>query len=470
MSEYEQDLSSVERAIMYRHVVIAVFCLPVYMAEPVLAGLILGPYVMWMVFAAKPALLLPLMIHMIHGSQQRYLALLACFIYSLLHVEAIARRKMLMPFILYLLSLPFFIWYTVMRYRVFGGGIGAGGTFEGLGYYFGISAFFWGLVAVRRIPPIVMRGFVMLCFINIVTHFLFFMKIPFTRFLFWSLPFLVALAFWNAFISPHVGARSWGVMGSIALLVLLLGFLGMGEMPTTFTILGNVMLSVIVLVFAKFAPKMLWLLAPVVVLPLLTIWMFHTIDSWYVNERGRGSSIAYNDIQVRDLESLRYKLFRKTMTDRAPVWYASWDAVKKQFERDPIWVDVEQTFGDYSFTDNLGRAREVTMELAAHNMLLEMMRLYGLYGGLGIYLLYLIIPSMRKVRESLRRHIATPYAPILACCIGHIIIGGQTGQYPISPQFTIYLFGLMGVCVGRLTEKDAIRYYPLLDEYRGGIR
>lgn len=466
--QYEPDLSRVERAMMYRHVVFAILCVPLYMVSPTLFGLLIGPYVMWMIFSAKPALLLPLMIHMIHGSQQRYLALLACFLYSLLHIESMSRRRILLPFLLYLLSLPFFIWYTIMRYRLFGGGIGSGGTFEGLGYYLGLSAFFWGFLAIGRIPPTVMKGFIVLCFVNLVVHFLFFLSIPYTRFLFWTSTYLVVFLFWFIFQKGKQQFLRLGFMGGGAFVIMMLGFIGFGEMGTTFTLIATVCLSVLYLLIAKHFSRLLCLVTPVLLLPLFTIWMFNTMDKWYIYERGHGSSISYSEIKVRDWESLKYKLFRKTMTDRAPVWYASWQAVQKQFERDPIWVDVMPTFGEFIVDGNMNKeSREVTLEIAAHNMLLEMLRLYGLWGGLGIYLVFIILPSMRIIRDSLRRHIATPYAPILACCVAHIVIGGQTGQYPISPQFTFYLFGLMGICAGHkfVLRTNTMERMPYIETY-----
>lgn len=442
--QYEPDLTREERALMQRHVVIAILCCPIYMISPVLFGLLMGPYVMWMVFAAKPALLLPLMIHMMYGSQQRYLALFACFLYSLAHIDSMSRRKILLPFIIYLSALPFFIWYTVVRYRLYGGGIGAGGTFEGLGYYFGISAFFWGFLAIGRMQPTVFKGFVVICFVDFVIHFLFFMSIPFTRFLFWSFPFLIILAFWAMLQKVRKWKYSWGLMGICTFAIMILGFFGVSDIRITFTIVGITGLGIVYMIMAKYAPRVLWLLSPCLILSLLTVWMFHTMNKWYVNERGHGSSISYNEIVIRDMESFRYKLFRKTMTDRAPLWYASWDAIKQQFARHPIWVDVEAPVGEYTLDDG----RTTAIRLSAHNMLLEMLRLYGAWGGLVLYLVFVIIPSMKIIRDSLRYHAATPYAPILACCLAHIVVGGQTGQYPISPQFTIYLFGLMGVCAG----------------------
>ena len=448
------DLNATARAQMIRHTLVALACVPLYIVAPALFGLAVAPYVIWMVFRGRPEMLVPLMIHMLHGSQQRYIILASCFIYSIAHIEVLFRRKLGGVFFLYLCSLPFFIWYTIERYRTFGGGIGAGGTFEGIGYYFGISTFFWGMLAIGRLPAYVAKGMLWLCFGVVILHFAFFMVLPFTRFLFWGLPFLTVFAFWLWLQKRNRKFAKLQWLGIVTGVIMIVGFMGFSSMRITFTLLGTVAVGMLVLVVAKYFRGMFWLLKPIVVLPLLTLWMFFTINRWEKEGKGYVDNTAYSDIKVRDWDSFKYKLFRKTMTDRAPVWYASWDAVRKQFDRDPVWVDVMPIYGSIDLEGDLYRGgREVTVALAAHNMLLEMLRLYGAWGGLGIYLVFLIVSSLGIIKTRLALDIATPCAPILACCVAHVIVGGQTGQYPITPQFSFYLFGLMGVCVGKTVNK-----------------
>lgn len=437
-----EGMTPLQRKAMVMHTIIAIFCIPFYSVMPALFGLVVSPYIMWMILSPKQEYLLALVIHFLYGSQQRYLALLAAFVYCIFHIDMLLRRRVLFVFLLYLCSFPFFIWYTVLRYKAFGGGIGMGGTFEGLGYYFGMSYFFWAVAAFGRMKRDVVLGVVTTSGIFVIIFFFGQCGLNFTRFVFWAYPLMPPFCLWM-FMKKGTSKRHKRVFALVFIcsFMLLLGLLSIGGYSVTFTLMGSSAFACLLIFVARKLPKLIWLVTPLVLLPLLTLRMFSTMRYWEDNVRGNGDNIVYEDIKIRDWESLKYKLYRKTMTDRAPIWTAAWDAVKQQFEKDPVFVDVYAIYGDVDLGD-----RKNTIAISAHNMFLEMLRLYGLWGGLGIYVVYLILGSLPFTVKAHTILKDTPLAPILACCIAHIVVGGQTGQYPITTNFTFYLFGLLGCC------------------------
>ena len=152
--------------------------------------------------------------------------------------------------------------------------------------------------------------------------------------------------------------------------------------------------------------------------------------------------------------------------DRAPLWTAAWDAVEQQFKKNPIFVDVVPIAGTLSSGD-----RTVEIDLMAHNISLLLLQEYGLWGGCGLYLVYLMIFCRKEIRECISKSFNTCYAPIGAACLGHAIMGGFAGQYVMNVEFSFLLYSMLGCvfyqcyCV-RVEQMKANRNaYPVAYQY-----
>lgn len=438
------------------HTLFALACVPVYMSPYyALFGLLTGTALLYFIFRPRSEYLLPLMIHTMWGSQQRYIMLAGCFLYALVHFNRLRQYKLQGIFVVYLLVLPFFIWHTWKRYVWFGGGIGAGGTFLSMSYYLAFAPFFWGVIACLRITremfvASIIVGF--LVFINFALH------LPFTRMIFWSADFMPVFLLWVALNSHFRKYFIDCIIAVICLVGLFLGFTGKINLYVSFTQVGVMALGVVFVIFAKWRGGLLRVIRPIFFFVATILLTFYTISSF--EEKGRQVQLQYeryDDIKATSIDAIREKLLLKIFNDRAPLWAASWDSIMQQAKKDPIWVATDRTVG-IIFADD---GRIVEVDLMAHNILLLLLQDYGWYGGLGLYLIYIALFTRKETHEIILKDNQSYYSLIGALCFAHGIIGGYTGQYVMTWEFSFILYGFLG-CV-------FVRYYRL-NEARYQIR
>lgn len=456
-------LSRQELKSMWSGVIIAVMCMPIYMSPlSTLFGLLVSPYLAVLVFRANRASLLPLILHTLWGSQQRYLLGFFCLIYCFLHFDILIKRKVIGLYIGYLLTLPFFIWYTWQRYKTFGGGIGAGGTFNGLGYYLAFAPFFW---AVASRMSITKESFLGMCWAALIFIIAQVAHIPHSRFIAWAMNLMPVLLVWiwmNRFRCSSK-LRVIAIAGCVSFVFAFVGLLGFCRI--TFTQIGVVGIAYGYLFLSKYFKN-----GVKVVTPLL-IFAF----TWYLTSYGianrekmRASfdrTESYEELSMTNVNSLKEKLLRKAFDDRAPLWTAAWDGICRQYAKDPVWVDPLPIAGE---VETGGRKQEI--RLMAHNIALLLLQEFGLYGGLFCYLIYITLFSKKELRIGMTQDFSSPYAVITACCIGHAIMGGWTGQYVMNIEFSFVLFGLLGCAYGHyydLKERRKMNNYayPVAYQY-----
>jgi len=109
------DYSIQEKRSLLLHTVVALLCVPLYMLGPTLIAYVLTPYLIWMIFRGHSVYYIPLMVHTFLGSQQRTIMLMGCFLYVCLHYAELKRYRLGLLFFLYLLGLPFYVWFTIKR-------------------------------------------------------------------------------------------------------------------------------------------------------------------------------------------------------------------------------------------------------------------------------------------------------------------------------------------------------------------
>ena len=128
------------------------------------------------------------------------------------------------------------------------------------------------------------------------------------------------------------------------------------------------------------------------------------------------------------------------------------DAVKQQISKSWFFVDPRSVAGEIYRDDGM----KVMIELQAHNMFLEALRLYGIFGGGGILITFFLLAAQKRIRKS-AANFKMPHAPVAAAAIGHLVFGYWGGQYLMISAFSFTLYSLIGVCYRNQLEIDKLQ-------------
>lgn len=468
INEREVDFTPAERTRFWACFWFAVVSLLVYQVPVIgtLYGLLTGPFLMYMIFKGSPVYLLPLFVHFCYGRQQLYFIVFACFLYCLVNTHRITQKGLFFPWLLYLALSPFFIWYTWERYRLFGGIFAVGGTLEGFGYYWSLAPFFWAAIVVKRLPKTFFDGLFWFSFalfmVYAVTSYLP-ASFRYTRFLMLAESYAPIYVFWSLVRKERIDKVkfAFALMGS---LVYATGLLRIFGPKITFTQVGHCIVAMFYLFFACRRGKWIVRLAtPLLWLVLSTVLVFHTISTYYDrrNDTYASGFVYDNEAEVESvgmfLENMRFK----ALNDRGSVWTASWDSIRQQMKKSAVWVPPIAIFGEIQSDEGL--SREIGIQ--AHNMLLELWRQYGAYGGLGLFACFAMIVSLKRLRVGLCENAGNEYGLLVAMCFGQAIATAHTGQYILNLEFGFFLFSLLGACYGMFTTRRWGYGYPVAYQY-----
>ena len=272
------DYSAQERRSLLLHTAVALLCVPLYMLGPTLIAYVLTPYLIWMIFRGHSLYYIPLMIHTFLGSQQRTIMLMGCFLYVCMHCAELKRYRLGLLFFLYLLGLPFYIWFTIKRYQY----QGVGGMFEGLGCYLTYAAFFWGSLTGGTVRKSL---FTYLFWLSIVWvgEFCFGFLEP-SRFYHWAIPCVLTISFWSLLKRGSTVPRIVTAFSMCAGVLALASFFRYFAHTATFTQIGVGMLACAYLALYRWLPRLKFLLNPLVVFAVLFFSLFSTMAKFEINE------------------------------------------------------------------------------------------------------------------------------------------------------------------------------------------
>ncbi len=439
----------------FMHTAIALMCWPLYWMSPWIFGVAVSPYIIFLVLRPRQEYLLPLILHTWYGSQQRYAMLLACFIFAISHFRHLQMIKLHIIFFIYLLFAPFFIWYTGARISAFHSLV-TGGVYEGMSYYLSFAPFFWAAIVFRRLSKKFFSWLMIFSLLIVVRGFFFSSSddaglltgrtiFSYSRFHSWASVYLFVVCVWAFATKQKIHVKLISLIGSI---LFILGFLHIGQSLTPFHLAGAASLGVLILLCSFIRKKYPAFLHPWLLLIVATVTVFWAIKQ-YEQRRLVFDRVNYEKINVRNWSDFVLRLENKLYGDRAPVWTASLDAVRQQIHKSWLFVDPHPVVGELYRDDGL----VVRVELQAHNMLLEAVRLYGIYGGCGLLLTFILITGLNSFRNS-AADIHSDYAPVAAAAIGHVIFGYWGGQYLMIPAFSFTLYSLIGVCYRNQYDKQ----------------
>lgn len=457
--------SPIERRRFLFHTTIAVCCLPLYYLFPIRFGLLMMPYLLFMGLVPKNEYLLPVILHMLYGSQQRYAFILGCFIYVLIHCFELRRYSLHWLYVFYMALLPYFLWYFWQKLHMprFVDGVGQyiGGLFSHLLF----SVAFWGAIVVKKTGRPVFRGLVLMSLILVLlmaligggasidrgdgegaTH------TVYSFVCFFAISFLAAscAALFSKRTHGYVFEKFCALIGCV---VLALGFFHITKFPLSFTGLGLALLSIaMVWLVAKCRKKTVLILTP---LPLFIISNVIVLSSNRFVDKYRGlykNEGEYREMSMTSVDSVLKKLQRKAVDDRASIWAGTIRYIRDDVMRSPIWLKPVP-YMEVEMETGAGNKYIAKMVMASHNVMLNLVRNYGFYGGVGLYLVFVWFACRKKNREYLVFPLECPTLSIMAACLAQSIIGGHTGHYPTGSIVGPVIFCCYGACWGEL------RYY-----------
>lgn len=431
------------------------------------SGLVLMPYVLYMVFKPRSIYLLPLIIILAYSSPLRIVFCAGCFLYVMFHITELRRYKLLGAWLFYLCLAPFFIWYFHARLKMprFVGGVGE--LTSGFGTYFMMACAFWAAIGIKQLGRTFYSGILYWSLFQIVHMSLLGSgamddtaaatrsgNILFCRQSFLSIA-IVCGSWLYCLLNKQMRQTKFAFISFVGVFLLGVDFLGLLRYKLTFTGLGLMLATGFFVVMAKKFKRMCLHLNPMVFFAMSIAIVLYS-DSLVEKYGGINANAGrYEDLQNTSIEAIFTKLQMKAIDDRASIWNINLSSIRRQMKIDPIWIDVTPVAQGIIYLEDRGY-QEVTTVMSPHNTMLYLLRNYGFYGGAGLYLLYLWFFCRKENRRILVNLSGSPVCVILASCLAQGIVGGHTGHYPMILTFGPVLFSLMGACWRNGYEMDRV--------------
>ena len=221
------------------------------------------------------------------------------------------------------------------------------------------------------------------------------------------------------------------------------------EPGITFTQLSCMIFGSMLLFVAVRMKSLLFVFMPAAILILSNFYVWGSASrSEDYQFSTMGDSTTYQEIQIKDAGSFLKRLKMKALGDRAGVWAASVESIKKIWHNYPVWIPPEADVMQYTLFTAHGTV-QVDTDLAAHNTFLHCLRGFGFYGGLVIYLVFLMLLGFKDRLSFIVSSLPSEYAVCAASCLAQGVCSGITGQYCILIQFGFVIWGILGLCHAR---------------------
>jgi hypothetical protein len=423
-----------QQTILWSNVIIAILCIPGYIYLDTWFRLIIAPFIIFMIWSKRSIYLPGLIIHNFSESTISYIILSTCFLLTIYHYKLWLGYKLRLIFFLAIIPLPILLWQCIYRYYELS--IGFSLSFVPIMFYFGLFPFFYGILIAERISKstwtaiYLVLGFALLLDMSNIF-------VSTIRIIFFSLPALITIL-----IVPRFGGGT-RIKNSLKIFgVLVLLFYSIVYGSTTFTILGTIGYSILLVLIRKLKFNKVtylltskWALAISILAVIIIInnegkYSFSGIKSQQINPKV--------DWKISSFADFKQRIASKTFEDRAPIWLGAWKSVMR---KENILPPIKKSTFKVSYTSG----HIVDINFGAHNIYLEILRNYGLVLGTIICLAYIFI--LIKTGKILTLRQVNPYLISTTSTIIAIgIIGGMTGVYPLLSSFSLLMFGLAGIC------------------------
>jgi len=415
------------------NIIFAIVCMPLFSFGGEIFKYAVLPYVAYMIFSRNPDYLPSLIIFTIPGNVITVAILLLSFIVTLYKIKMFKNSSIKFYLYLALIPTPYLIINTI--YRIIYVNKSIIDELVYLSMFFGLFSFFYFYILTRegRIKLNHIIIILALLFVIILLNFLYPEDDP-IRYIFYSFP--LAGCFIFSVRNSHFSKFDSAI--KLTSLIAFLYFLYVVN-HQTFTLLLSAIIS-LHLIYLYHTQKVKSLKIYTSYLPFILSFFFvfyaMTNAEIYSVDVNQKQDVEYSTLSLDDVGAFKNRLLNKAFDDRAPLW----NAVYLQILNNPHFLPPEN-IEEYTLTTTEGFESETN--LPAHNLFLELIRVYGLLFGIiasFVYINFIVSASKLLLIKELNPIIIALLSVFLA--IG--IAGSTTGQYPLLLTFSFMFLGLGG--------------------------
>lgn len=415
------------------NIIFAIVCIPLFSLGGEIFKYAILPYIAYMVFSRNPDYLPSLIIFMIPGNVITVTILLLSFIVTLYKIKIFKNSNIKFYLYLTLLPTPYLIINSIYRIIYVNKSI-----IEELVYlsmFFGLFAFFYFYILTKegRLKLNHIIVILALLFFVILLNFLYPEDDP-IRYIFFSFPLAGSFIFSvrNTYFSKF--DSSIKLFSLIAFLYFLYAI-----NYQTFTLLLSAIISIhLIYLYNTKKIKSLKLYTSYLPFVLSVIFVFYAIKNSeiYSVDANQKQVVEYSTLSLEDMSAFKNRLLNKAFDDRAPLWNGIYLSILNNPRILPP-TSIEE----YTIVTNEGF--ESQSELPAHNLFLELIRLYGLLFGIiaSIVFIHFIVSASKLL---LTKNLNPIVCALLCVYLAVGIAGSTTGQFPLLFTFSFMFLGLGG--------------------------
>jgi hypothetical protein len=333
--------------------------------------------------------------------------------------------KLSLLFKYYLLLVLFIFCFSIFKFFTTIDNFGK--SINDYSFVLALAPFFYGIILTKsQLKSLNWQNLLNVMFIILLLNAIFkIIKIDFssTRLVFFIIPLLLLL------IIKNINNLKKLKIISFSLITLLVTINGL-----TFTLIFTALISLIFLNNR--------LLKSSLSIKILLLYTFF-IPCYAVINYEKLDFSDYTDMKISDIsnvDDLKGKVGMKLIEDRGVIWRAAWFSIANDLK---IWPSIEKQKLIIQGKTN----KEQDWDYHSHNLFLESLLSLGFVLGISTYSIFIYINIISfKVLNKVKKNSLESTFIILA--IVSNIIGGMSGIFPFSSEFSILSIGILGISIG----------------------
>lgn len=429
-----------QKSIIFLQIAIAIITLPIQYFGSDFLKISLFPYVLFLLFSKKADYIPALVIYSLPGNTISLLIILGCFLISIINYRIL--KKMKIGFILkgLLILAPIFLYSFYELFFI--KGVGFSLTFNYLSYYLGFFCLFYGVLVAPKFKQIHLNSIILVCFLLPLIMFIPSHEEKIVIRLFWlALPLSMTILLKGFF---NIKLKINSTLGIFSFLFIFLIAIPYGLKLTP--VLSGI-ISIIILASLSKSSKIVYkILNPKILSIFIFLFLMLALSLGQSNIQ---SNKEYDiDSEIDNFSSLLSYINFKAIDDRAVIWAG----VIKEIDQNLLYLPTGSAL-KINFINSSGHSIEES-DYGAHNVLLELIRQYGLICGISLSIFLIIIFSRFKVifQNSKNSLLILFSASLLGLGISELFFG----QALIMSIFSFTFFSMIGLCYGSSIKPNLI--------------
>lgn len=419
-----------QKKYLYIHLIIAFLSLFGYAYGGISFKILMIPYTGWLVLKKDARYMPALLVHCTSATLVMPFIYLTFAFLSVKNFFYLKKMKLTGPLVLLLALFPVFIWLFFSKYSDTTDFVA---SIMSLNMYLSFFAFFYGVLIVKPFDRGVIDAIILTLFLLFILHQF---ELQSSRLIFFSYPLFIGFFSYFYFfrnINPKQVLLIFISLFSLIILLLDYTFTLFFSSVFSFVLIGLYYSGRRKLIFTMTGMSAYLLVFVIMVLGVLNYMQIDNIS----NITDANTNIAFT-------ERIKFKLF----ADRAPFWDG---AVKQIGLLNSFFPPVEVPNITATLIDN----KDVEVSFGGHNIYLELVRNYGYLAGILLCFLYLFIGIVGR-NIFLLKKINPLFMLLVASSVSIHIIGGLTGTYPVTMNFSIANFTILGAAYALTQKKRTI--------------